>query len=103
MCLASAGDALAWENPKIKGQAPPARTLHFSAAVGGRIFIFGGGGADGNSPVSDTALYVLDTEAKTWERIRKPKGPVPSSECRCRVLCCVCASFATSGALALTP
>lgn len=50
-----------WESPAVAGTPPLPRTFHASlAAVGGRLYVFGGGDK-GVEPVQDQQLHVFDT------------------------------------------
>lgn len=53
----------------LNGTLPPSRTNHAAAAVGSKMFIFGGNNNNehGNYQVLDD-LYMLDTTTMTWSR-----------------------------------
>ena len=46
------------------GEAPSQRTCHSAAAIGNRLFIFGGG-QSGAEPVKDDKLYVYNASKET--------------------------------------
>ncbi|XP_068104294.1 rab9 effector protein with kelch motifs isoform X2 [Hyperolius riggenbachi] len=55
-----------WKSPKIDGSPPSPRTFHTSsAAVGNKLFVFGGG-EKGADPVVDQRLHVFDADNLTW-------------------------------------
>ncbi|NWY68672.1 RABEK protein, partial [Erithacus rubecula] len=57
-----------WESPAVRGVQPQARTFHTSsAAIGARLFVFGGGDK-GAEPVKDQRLHVFDTATLTWSQ-----------------------------------
>ncbi|KAM4647713.1 rab9 effector protein with kelch motifs isoform 1-T1 [Amazona ochrocephala] len=57
-----------WESPEVSGEQPQPRTFHTSsAAVGGRLYVFGGG-EKGAEPVKDQRLHVFDTATLTWSQ-----------------------------------
>ncbi|NXP09808.1 RABEK protein, partial [Thinocorus orbignyianus] len=57
-----------WESPEVRGVQPLPRTYHTSAAaVGDRLFVFGGG-EKGAEPVRDQRLHVFDTATLTWSQ-----------------------------------
>ncbi|NWI63788.1 RABEK protein, partial [Todus mexicanus] len=57
-----------WESPEVRGAQPPPRTFHSSsAAIGHRLFVFGGGDR-GAEPVKDQRLHVFDTATLTWSQ-----------------------------------
>ncbi|XP_017665546.1 PREDICTED: rab9 effector protein with kelch motifs [Lepidothrix coronata] len=66
-----------WESPAVKGSPPQPRTFHTSsAAVGARLFVFGGGHR-GAEPVRDQRLHVFDTATLTWSQ-PDTRGDPPS-------------------------
>ncbi|XP_064249611.1 rab9 effector protein with kelch motifs isoform X2 [Passer domesticus] len=66
-----------WESPAVRGEPPQARTFHSSsAAVGARLFVFGGGDK-GAEPVRDQRLHVFDTATLTWSQ-PETQGDPPS-------------------------
>ncbi|XP_032933740.1 rab9 effector protein with kelch motifs [Catharus ustulatus] len=57
-----------WESPEVRGVQPQPRTFHTSsAAIGARLFVFGGGDK-GAEPVKDQRLHVFDTATLTWSQ-----------------------------------
>ncbi|XP_066466859.1 rab9 effector protein with kelch motifs [Tiliqua scincoides] len=55
-----------WESPPVTGGPPSPRTYHTSsAAIGNRLYVFGGG-KKGADPVEDQKLHVFDTATLTW-------------------------------------
>ncbi|NXJ24885.1 RABEK protein, partial [Dicrurus megarhynchus] len=57
-----------WESPAVRGVQPQPRTFHTSsAAIGARLFVFGGGDK-GAEPVKDQRLHVFDTATLTWSQ-----------------------------------
>ncbi|NWI54591.1 RABEK protein, partial [Calyptomena viridis] len=57
-----------WESPAVRGVQPQPRTFHTSsAAIGTRLFVFGGG-HKGAEPVRDQQLHVFDTATLTWSQ-----------------------------------
>lgn len=57
-----------WESPEVSGEQPLPRTFHTSsAAVGERLYVFGGG-EKGAEPVKDQRLHVFDTATLTWSQ-----------------------------------
>ncbi|NXC37057.1 RABEK protein, partial [Campylorhamphus procurvoides] len=57
-----------WESPAVRGVQPQPRTFHTSsAAIGARLFVFGGGHR-GAEPVKDQRLHVFDTATLTWSQ-----------------------------------
>ncbi|XP_071430252.1 rab9 effector protein with kelch motifs isoform X2 [Pithys albifrons albifrons] len=57
-----------WESPAVRGAQPQPRTFHTSsAAIGARLFVFGGGHR-GAEPVRDQRLHVFDTATLTWSQ-----------------------------------
>ncbi|NXS74939.1 RABEK protein, partial [Pandion haliaetus] len=57
-----------WESPEVRGVQPLPRTFHTSsAAVGDRLYVFGGGDK-GAEPVKDQQLHVFDTATLTWSQ-----------------------------------
>ncbi|NXY05887.1 RABEK protein, partial [Pteruthius melanotis] len=57
-----------WESPAVRGVQPQPRTFHTSsAAIGARLFVFGGG-EKGAEPVKDQRLHVFDTATLTWSQ-----------------------------------
>ncbi|XP_066057322.1 rab9 effector protein with kelch motifs [Chamaea fasciata] len=66
-----------WESPAVSGVQPQPRTFHTSsAAVGARLFVFGGGDK-GAEPVRDQRLHVFDTATLTWSQ-PETQGDPPS-------------------------
>jgi N-acetylneuraminic acid mutarotase len=63
-----------WTNinkSQVRGQAPPSRTNHAAAAVGSKMYIFGGNNnneATGQYQVLDD-FYSLDTDTLTWTNL----------------------------------
>ncbi|XP_039767736.1 rab9 effector protein with kelch motifs isoform X2 [Ornithorhynchus anatinus] len=67
-----------WKTPKVTGHLPSPRTFHTgSAAVGNRLYVFGGGDRRAE-PVQDTQLHVFDASTLTWSQPRIDGKP-PSS------------------------
>uniref|UniRef100_A0A8C9UHL9 Rab9 effector protein with kelch motifs n=1 Tax=Serinus canaria TaxID=9135 RepID=A0A8C9UHL9_SERCA len=57
-----------WESPAVRGEQPQPRTFHTSsAAIGARLFVFGGGDK-GAEPVKDQRLHVFDTATLAWSQ-----------------------------------
>ncbi|KFO06530.1 Rab9 effector protein with kelch motifs, partial [Balearica regulorum gibbericeps] len=57
-----------WESPEVSGVQPLPRTFHTSsAAIGGCLYVFGGGDK-GAEPVKDQRLHVFDTATLTWSQ-----------------------------------
>ncbi|XP_065710223.2 rab9 effector protein with kelch motifs [Patagioenas fasciata] len=57
-----------WESPEVSGVQPVPRTCHTSsAAIGDRLFVFGGGDK-GAEPVKDQQLHVFDTATLAWSQ-----------------------------------
>ncbi|XP_069729589.1 rab9 effector protein with kelch motifs [Phaenicophaeus curvirostris] len=57
-----------WESPEVSGVQPLPRTFHTSsAAIGERLYVFGGGDK-GAEPVADQQLHVFDTATLTWSQ-----------------------------------
>ncbi|PKU36657.1 rab9 effector protein with kelch hypothetical protein [Limosa lapponica baueri] len=57
-----------WESPEVRGLQPLPRTYHTSsAAVGDRLYVFGGGDK-GAEPITDQRLHVFDTASLTWSQ-----------------------------------
>ncbi|KFZ46592.1 Rab9 effector protein with kelch motifs, partial [Antrostomus carolinensis] len=57
-----------WESPAVSGVQPQPRTFHSSsAALGDRLYVFGGGDK-GAEPVQDQQLHVFDTATLTWSQ-----------------------------------
>ncbi|XP_061460539.1 rab9 effector protein with kelch motifs isoform X2 [Rhineura floridana] len=55
-----------WKSPNVIGTPPSPRTYHTSsAAIGDRLYIFGGGDK-GVDPVRDQQLHVFDSATLTW-------------------------------------
>ncbi|KAJ7405963.1 Rab9 effector protein with kelch motifs [Willisornis vidua] len=66
-----------WESPAVRGAQPQPRTFHTSsAAIGARLFVFGGGHR-GAEPVRDQRLHVFDTATLTWSQ-PDTRGDPPS-------------------------
>ncbi|NXD24511.1 RABEK protein, partial [Spelaeornis formosus] len=66
-----------WESPAVRGVQPHPRTFHTSsAAIGARLFVFGGG-EKGAEPVQDQQLHVFDTATLTWSQ-PETRGDPPS-------------------------
>ncbi|NXG80018.1 RABEK protein, partial [Baryphthengus martii] len=66
-----------WESPAVSGVQPLPRTFHTSsAAVGDRLYVFGGG-EKGAEPVKDQQLHVFDTATLTWSQ-PDTRGDPPS-------------------------
>ena len=58
------------------GEAPSARGLHVGAALGEKLFIFGGAAKSGE--MANDAFLLHTGDRWTWERLQ-PSGPVPSA------------------------
>ena len=58
-------DAKSWCLSVPSGEAPSQRTCHSAAAIGNRLFIFGGG-QSGAKPVKDDKLYVYNAKENCW-------------------------------------
>ncbi|NWX39795.1 RABEK protein, partial [Steatornis caripensis] len=57
-----------WESPEVSGVQPLPRTFHTSsAAIGDRLYVFGGGDK-GAEPVKDQRLHVFDTGTLAWSQ-----------------------------------
>ncbi|NWU93630.1 RABEK protein, partial [Upupa epops] len=66
-----------WETPEVRGAQPLPRTFHTSsAAIGDRLYVFGGGDK-GAEPVKDQQLHVFDTGTLTWSQ-PDTRGDPPS-------------------------
>ncbi|KFQ93072.1 Rab9 effector protein with kelch motifs, partial [Nipponia nippon] len=66
-----------WESPEVSGVQPLPRTFHTSsAAIGDRLYVFGGGDK-GAEPVTDQRLHVFDTATLTWSQ-PDTRGDPPS-------------------------
>ncbi|NXU53994.1 RABEK protein, partial [Turnix velox] len=66
-----------WESPEVRGVQPRPRTFHTcSAAVGARLYVFGGG-EKGAEPVRDQRLHVFDTDTLSWSEANT-RGEPPS-------------------------
>lgn len=58
----------------MRGEQPQPRTFHTSsAAIGARLFVFGGGDK-GAEPVKDQRLHVFDTGTSHWGTGALPWG-----------------------------
>jgi len=67
-----------WTNvsrAQVRGDAPPSRTNHAAAAVGNKMYIFGGNNNDANGryQVLDD-FYSLDTDTLTWTNLTTAVG-----------------------------
>lgn len=58
-----------WRAVAARGTPPAPRSFHASAAIGARVFVFGGCGAAGR--LND--LFAFDTASETWEEM--PASP----------------------------
>ncbi|XP_070614293.1 rab9 effector protein with kelch motifs [Erythrolamprus reginae] len=57
-----------WEKTKVIGNPPSPRTFHTStAAIGDRLYVFGGGDK-GVDPVQDQQLHIFDSTTLTWSQ-----------------------------------
>ncbi|KAJ6651907.1 hypothetical protein lerEdw1_015930 [Lerista edwardsae] len=66
-----------WETPQVTGTQPSPRTYHTSsAAIGDRLYVFGGG-EKGADPVQDQKLHVFDSATRTWLQ-PEVHGPPPA-------------------------
>ena len=70
--------SVVWRKIKAGNTPPVPRIAHAQAAIGNRIYIFGGrqGIQMEESPLND--LHYFDVEAKKWTEIRKVSGTPPS-------------------------
>lgn len=64
-----------WQQAEPAGPAPAPRQLYAIAAIDGRAWVFGGGGADG-AKLAD--LWVLDLETLAWRQV-DAEGDAPSA------------------------
>ena len=60
-------DSGKWRGVATTGTPLSERTARVAAAVGTKIFIFGGGSL-GNVPVDDSSVHILDTVAWSWSQ-----------------------------------
>jgi len=69
-----------WENPKTFGNIPIPRTNHAAAAIGSKMYIYGGNyssSLDDDYQVLDD-LHVLDTRTMTWSQLKtQGRNPGP--------------------------
>ena len=63
--LERTGGTWAWSAPEVLGEPPSARAAHAAAAVGSRLFVFGG--RDSSGRVNDT--FALDAAPLSWSRV----------------------------------
>jgi hypothetical protein len=69
-------NAMTWTNPATSGAIPPFRTNHAAAAIGSKMYVYGGNSThEGHYRIYDD-LYVLDSETMHWSR-PKVTGPAP--------------------------
>ncbi|VUC27514.1 unnamed protein product [Clonostachys rosea] len=60
---------------KVRDEVPPPRVGHASAAIGSRIFVFGGRGGDDMKPLEEAGrVWVFDTRSSQWTYL----DPVPA-------------------------
>jgi len=66
-----------WQKLEVKNEAPVPRIAHSQAAIGNRIYIFGGrqGTTMHESPLND--LHFFDVENNTWNEVIKPDDTFP--------------------------
>eukprot|EP00930_Biecheleria_cincta_P029563 TRINITY_DN20545_c0_g1_i1.p1 TRINITY_DN20545_c0_g1~~TRINITY_DN20545_c0_g1_i1.p1 ORF type:complete len:855 (-),score=162.30 TRINITY_DN20545_c0_g1_i1:14-2578(-) len=75
-------EAWCWSRPSIQGLQPSARIGHTLAAIGNRMYLFGGMVQRGNSMVVDKAVHVLETpqpKAAVAERDEATRQSSPAS------------------------
>lgn len=70
-------DTKYWKTVSVTGDSPSARTCHFSAVIGRKLFVFGGGLA-GMMAIDDQKMHVFDMDTSTWEQ-PQVSGAVPSA------------------------
>jgi N-acetylneuraminic acid mutarotase len=71
-------DTLTWSYPETKGETPMLRTNHAAAAVGTKMFIYGGNRTENENYMILDDMHVLDTETMTWEKPRC-SGEIPGA------------------------
>jgi len=59
---------LQWSYPQTTGNTPLLRTNHAAAAVGNKMFIYGGNRTESDEYMILEDLHVLDTETLTWSQ-----------------------------------
>jgi len=85
LCMYDA-DTNEWSYPRTSGTPPISRTNHAAAALGHRMFIFGGMYKESSDRlVFLNDFYVLDTISGKWTNIQA-KGPIPEPRCGHRLL-----------------
>lgn len=72
--LKRTGGAWAWSATEVLGEPPSARAAHAAAAVGSRMFVFGG--RDTSGRINDT--FALDAVPLSWSRIAAD-APAPAA------------------------
>jgi len=78
-------ETLTWSYPETRGPQPMLRTNHAAAAVGAKMYIYGGNRTEADTYHILDDLHVLDTETMTWE-VAKTTGPTPGARVAHKVM-----------------
>jgi len=67
---------MSWSYPQTTGEAPKLKTNHAAAAIGTKMYVYGGNRTEAGEYAIFDELHVLDTVTMAWSKV-KTSGVVP--------------------------